>query len=66
VEHGRAVGQLSLSVALRARLPKVNALFLAGAISARLVSTLYWRTLLVVDDDALRAVDGALAERATV
>ena len=64
VGHGRAVGQLDLSVTLRDRLPKVNALFLAGQITGRLVSTLAWRTLLV-GDDALADLDEALAERAT-
>ncbi|UXA19062.1 HNH endonuclease signature motif containing protein [Mycobacterium sp. SMC-4] len=64
VGHGRALGQIDLALTLRNRLPKTGARFLAGEIPAALVSTIAWRTMLIVDDDALTAVDGEIAERA--
>lgn len=62
--HGRALGQLDLAVTLRDRLPKVGRRFLSGEISAREVSAIAWRTLLVRDQAALAALDDALADRA--
>jgi hypothetical protein len=44
ISHAMAPGQMYLGVALRERLPKVAALFAAGAISARLASSIVWRT----------------------
>lgn len=64
IGHGRAVGQLDLAVTLRDRLPAVGRRFLAGEISPAMISTLAWRTALVVDEDALARLDAALAERA--
>lgn len=61
VSHGRASGQMHLSLALN-RLPKVAALFLAGGLSARLMSVIAWRTYLVRDPEAQRLVDAAVAE----
>ncbi len=60
----RASSQMYLARSLRERLPKVNALFLAGRIGARLVSTISWRTHLVVDADLMAAIDADLAGRA--
>jgi hypothetical protein len=60
VGQGRAVGQLNLSVLLRDRFPKVNALFMAGSVPMKMVTTLMWRTMLV-DDDVLDQIDAALA-----
>lgn len=63
LSHGRACGQMHLSLALN-RLPKVAALFLAGELSARLMSVIAWRTYLVRDPEALGLVDAAVAEHA--
>ncbi len=60
IGHGRALGQLYLAEALDVRLPRINALFLAGSISLRLVVALKFRTALV-NDDVIAAVDAALA-----
>src|SRR6218665_2410184 len=49
VSARRASSQMYLARSLRERLPKVNAVFLAGGIGARLVATISWRTHLVVD-----------------
>ncbi len=65
LSHGRASGQMHLSLSLN-RLPQVAALFLAGRLSARLMSVIAWRTHLVRDPQARRLVDAALAERASV
>src|SRR6202012_577231 len=64
VSHGMASGQMYLGVALRDRLPKVAALFVEGAISARLVAAIVWRTDLVKDEGALALVDKKWAEEA--
>lgn len=61
ISHGMAGGQLYLASTLRDRLPRVGALFLDGAISARLVSTIVWRTALVTDAEILRRIDAELA-----
>lgn len=60
----RASSQMFLARSLRERLPKVNALFLAGRVAARLVSTISWRTHLVVDDGAIAAIDAGIAQAA--
>lgn len=62
IMHGRASGQMHLSQALGARLPKVTALFLAGRLSYRIVSAIVWRTDLVEDDEAMALLDAALAD----
>ncbi len=61
ISHAMASGQMYLGMALRNRLPKIGALFLDGLISARLASTIVWRTDLVKDPDILERVDAALA-----
>lgn len=61
----RASSQMYLAQSLRERLPKVDALFREGRIGARLVSTISWRTHLVVDEVAMGAIDHAIAEAAT-
>src|ERR1700749_1873020 len=53
VSHGMASGQMYLGVALRDRLPTVAALFVEGAISARLVAAIVWGTDVIKDDEAL-------------
>jgi Domain of unknown function (DUF222) len=65
IGHGRAVGELELAVTLRDRLPKLNALFMAGTVTQWAVSTVADRTLLVVDEEVLAQLDTALAEQAT-
>lgn len=60
----RASSQMFLARSLRERLPKVNALFLAGGIGARLVATISWRTHLVIDEEAMAAVDAGIAKAA--
>ena len=65
VGHRRASGQMRIAVALRYRLPKVAALFSAGAISARVISELTWRTQLVQDHSLITLIDGELADKAT-
>ncbi|BBX18418.1 HNH endonuclease [Mycolicibacterium duvalii] len=64
VGHGKALGQIDTALTLRNRLPKTGARFLAGELSAALVSTIVWRTGLIVDDGALAAVDTKIAEHA--
>ncbi len=63
LSHGRASGQMHLSLALN-RLPQVAALFLAGKLDARLMSVIAWRTYLVRDPEATRLLDAALSEHA--
>ena len=65
VNHSKASGQMQLSLALRHRLPKVAALFMAGQVSHRVVAAIAWQTDLVVDDGPAAQIDTALAERAT-
>lgn len=61
----RASSQMYLAQSLRGRLPKVNAVFMEGRIAARLVSTISWRTHLVVDSDAMAAIDAGIAAAAS-
>ena len=65
IGHRRASAQMRIAVALRDRLPRVAALYLAGLLSSRLVSAITWRTQLVEDDEAIALIDGAVADRAT-
>lgn len=64
VGRGRAMGQMDLALTLQLKLPKVGARFLAGDIDLRTVNTIAQRTELVVDEEVLRELDTALAERA--
>ncbi|HTM83462.1 MAG TPA: DUF222 domain-containing protein, partial [Mycobacterium sp.] len=64
ISHGMASGQAYLAVALRDRLPRVGALFLDGAISARLAAAMAWHTTLIEDPDTLITVDRELADTA--
>ncbi|CAN3127591.1 HNH nuclease domain-containing protein [Mycobacterium sp. smrl_JER01] len=61
ITQGLASHQTFRGVALRDRLPKVGALFLAGLISDMLVRTIIWRTYLITDAAVMAAVDAALA-----
>ena len=60
----RASSQMHLAQSLDERLPRVAKLLADGRISARLVSAISWRTHLVVDSDAMAAIDTAIAEQA--
>jgi hypothetical protein len=57
---GGASSQLLIATALRDRLPRVAALFADGTVSYRVVTAMVWRTALIKDPDAIRAVDEAL------
>lgn len=60
VRRSRASWQMTLSLALRDRFPRVAALFLEGRVSVRVVAAIESRTRLVTDPDALAAIDAAL------
>ncbi len=57
--------QMRIGVALRDRLPRTAALFAAGAVSAKVIGEITWRTHLVTDEDALALIDAAIAAEAT-
>jgi len=59
---GAASNQLVIAVALHERFPRVAAVFADGLITYALVKTVVHRGALVIDPDALRALDGLLAE----
>ncbi|WNG88801.1 DUF222 domain-containing protein [Mycobacterium sp. ITM-2016-00317] len=61
ITAGLASAQAHRGVALRDRLPKVFALFLAGQISEMLVRAIVWRTYLITDPTVMAAVDAELA-----
>lgn len=56
--------QMCIAMALRERLPKAAALFAQGQLSAALVSTITWRTQLIVDSEIAERIDTAIAQRA--
>ncbi|MGV9799674.1 DUF222 domain-containing protein [Mycobacterium sp. NPDC003449] len=60
-----ASAQMCIARALRERLPKVAEVFARGEISAKVISTITWRTQLVMDPEALALIDAALALTAT-
>lgn len=64
LSHGRASGLMNLAITLRDRFPKVNALLLAGAITAWTAQVVADRTCLVFDPDAVATLDARIAERA--
>lgn len=64
LSQGRASGQMHLGVSLYRRLPQVAALFADGVLSYRVVSAIIWRTELVQDEQALTAIDAAVADHA--
>ncbi|MEO3756959.1 DUF222 domain-containing protein [Mycobacterium sp. B14F4] len=61
VSLGMAAAQLEVAVALRDRLPRVNAVFLAGAITYRMVTAIVTRTWLIQDPQVLAQVDEQVA-----
>ena len=56
--------QMRIAVALRERLPRTAAVFGTGAISAKVISAITWRTHLVTDLEALASIDAKIAENA--
>ena len=62
ITSGAASGFLLIAVALRERLPRVGALFHDGLIGLSLVRAVVERSRLVVDPEALKALDAALAQ----
>ncbi|OBA95765.1 hypothetical protein A5662_18550 [Mycobacteriaceae bacterium 1482268.1] len=64
ISHGKACGQLRIAEYLRDHLPKVAALFARGELSARVVSTITWRTRLIVEDTVWTHIDEELSRRA--
>jgi Domain of unknown function (DUF222) len=61
ITPGAASNQLLVATSLRDRLPKMAALFAAGALTYQLASTIVWRTASIKDPDALGAVDAEIA-----
>ena len=64
VTHGRASAQMHLALSLRDRLPRVNALLMAGTLSYRVCEAIVNRTDLIGDKETLALVDRAIAEHA--
>ncbi|MCV7420182.1 DUF222 domain-containing protein [Mycobacterium yunnanensis] len=62
ITPGTASHQLLIAVALHDRFPRVAAVFAEGLITYALVKTVVQRGALVIDPDALRTLDGLLAE----
>ncbi|MEU0496783.1 DUF222 domain-containing protein [Mycobacterium sp. NPDC006124] len=62
ITSGAASHQLLVAVALHERFPRVAAVFADGLITYALVKTMVTRGALVIDPDALRALDALLAE----
>ncbi|MDT5397712.1 MAG: hypothetical protein QOK33_943 [Mycobacterium sp.] len=65
ISHRAATTLMHQALALRHRLPKIGALLAAGAITAKMATTLTWRTHLIEDVAVLDAVDTELAEVVT-
>jgi Domain of unknown function (DUF222) len=64
ISHGKACGQLRIAEYLRDHLPTVATLFAAGSLSARVVSTITWRTRLIVDGAVWAQIDDEMCRRA--
>ena len=57
--------QMYIAVALRERLPQTAAVFGTGALSAKVIGEITWRTHLVTDGAALALIDAGIAGEAT-
>lgn len=64
IGHRSASREMSIGTALRERLPRVAALYADGRLSSKVVSTITWRTRLVIDQDAIALIDAGIAEEA--
>ena len=65
VSHGRALSLMDTAVILRDHLPRLNARFLAGQVSDRVVARIVWLCALVVDDTVWAALDEQFAAAAS-
>ncbi|WP_163745558.1 HNH endonuclease signature motif containing protein [Mycobacterium lacus] len=65
ISQARAAGRLRYARAMRERLPKTAAVFVAGEIDFRAFSTIVFRTDLIVDPEVLAAVDELVALNVT-
>lgn len=63
ISHRRASGQMRIAETLRDHLPGVAELFADGRLSMRVVSTITWRTCLVVENEVWARLDAALVQR---
>nr|WP_242660191.1 HNH endonuclease signature motif containing protein [Mycobacterium mantenii] len=61
VSQGLAASRLRYARAMRERLPKVGAAFIAGDVEYSMFQTIVFRTDLIVDPEVLARVDAALA-----
>ncbi|MFZ0832923.1 MAG: DUF222 domain-containing protein, partial [Mycobacterium sp.] len=64
VRHNKASSQMTLSLTLRHRLPRVAALYGEGKVSYRVISAIAWHTELVTDGEPVALIDSALAGQA--
>ncbi|MBX7446841.1 HNH endonuclease [Mycolicibacterium sp. 3033] len=64
VSHGRAVALMDTAVILRDHLPRLNARFLAGHVSDRVVARIVWLCALVTDDAVWAQLDEQFATAA--
>ena len=65
VSHGRALSLMDTAVILRDHLPRLNARFLAGQVSDRVIARIVWLCALVVDDTVWAALDEQFAAAAS-
>ncbi|WP_374158481.1 DUF222 domain-containing protein [Mycobacterium sp. G7A2] len=65
VSHGRAVALMDTAVILRDHLPRLNARFLAGQVSERVVARIVWLCALVVDEQVWAQLDEQFATAAS-
>ncbi|MCV7124336.1 DUF222 domain-containing protein, partial [Mycobacterium lacus] len=65
ISQARAAGRLRYARAMRERLPKTAAVFVAGEIDFRAFATIVYRTDLIVDPEVLAAVDELVALNVT-
>ncbi|WP_395310013.1 DUF222 domain-containing protein [Mycobacterium sp. AMU20-3851] len=59
-EHAAST-QMHIGRALRERLPRTAAVFATGAVSAKVIAEIAWRTRLVIDEEALALIDAAIS-----
>jgi hypothetical protein len=64
ISSRRASGQMRSAATLRDHLPAVAAMFARGALSARVVAAITWRTQFITDDAVWAVIDRAIANRA--
>ncbi|WP_418602057.1 DUF222 domain-containing protein [Mycolicibacterium sp. SCSIO 43805] len=65
VSHGRALALMDTAVTLRDHLPRLNARFLAGHVSERVVARIVWLCALVVDEQVWAQLDEQFATAAS-